>query len=114
MKTEQLNVKFYNHDQSWHHETLWKCTIHSEDRTATWPPRVYKVKVEIRRNAYDDQSYQRAYAFDHTAAKWNLIVNSPIKGAACYDVSYVCKDAKVALFHKDAEAVLKEVALILG
>jgi hypothetical protein len=71
-----------------------------------------KFKVEIRRNAYDFQSYRRGYVFDST--KWNLVVDHPITGAACAVVSYVDRSPDKRLFVQDAQAMVKELRLIVG
>lgn len=64
-----------NHSQSWWLESIWKIGN-----------RV--VRIKIRRNSYDEQSYQQADLFD--GDQWNTLVYWPI-GATFKDVSYAGK-----------------------
>jgi hypothetical protein len=98
---ETISTQFYNLDQSWHYEIIVRVGG-------------VKLRVLIRRNAYDDQSYVRGYAFSEL--KWNLLVDRPIQTAKCEPVSYVqSKDQfDPNLFVLDGESVLKELQEIVS
>jgi len=70
------------------------------------------LRVDIRRNAYEFQSWARGYVFDHDAKKWNLLVNIPITQCQCLKVNYV-KDAGMSDFRDDDEQIVKEMLEIL-
>jgi hypothetical protein len=92
----RISQQFYNSEQSWHFERIVK---HGKLR----------MRVDIRRNAYDFQSWVRGYIFDPVHMKWNLLVDRPIEGAKCEQASYVRKVESIAPFQADAESVLKEL-----
>jgi|1_EtaG_2_1085319.scaffolds.fasta_scaffold02044_6 hypothetical protein len=75
---------------------------------------LHKLKAEIRRNAYDDQSYARCYKFDGN--KWNLVCSIPIKDCECQVVSYVCKkiDARKDLFFQDSQTLFEIAKKIIS
>jgi hypothetical protein len=91
-----ISQQLYNLDQSWNYEKV--VAVH--DRL--------KLRVEIRRNAYDNQSYVRGHAFDPVHLRWNLLVDKPISTAACKEENYV-KKANPSVFEQDAKQVLKEL-----
>jgi hypothetical protein len=101
MKSKQISEQFYNLSQSWCYERI--IAIDGA-----------KLKVEIRRNAYDDQSYMRGYVLDSSVVKWNLVVNRPIKGSNCEPASYVQDRNKVdkSLFVADADSIIEELKVI--
>jgi len=90
MKT--IDTRFYNQDQSWWFERIVKL----DDGQ--------KLKVVIRRNAYDFQSSAVCKRWDGN--KWHLVNSMPIKDCACKPVSYVDKSPNKALFEKDAKALI--------
>lgn len=94
-----ISQRFYNARQSWIYEQI----------VAIGPRRL---RILIRRNAYDEQSYLRGYALDPEKLAWNLLVDRPIEGAACKSVSYI-DAANQRPFDLDAEDVLKELQAIL-
>ena len=98
---KQISERFYNSGQrqSWHYERI----VDNGD---------LKLRVFIKRNAYDSQSYVRGYVLD--GKKWNCIVDRPIEGAACYNVSYLQKVVDNHLFNVDADSVLRELVEILS
>lgn len=97
-----ISARFYNLHQSWIYERIIKVDDH-------------KLRVVIRRNAYDDQSYVRGYALDPVKLDWNCLVDKPIAGASCYSISYVLpvERANRLLFEKDADAVIEELKSIV-
>ena len=100
-----ITERFYNEHQSWIYEKVVKKGS-------------LKLRVLIRRNSYDDQSYLRGYAFDAIHLQWNLLVDRPMKkeSAKCYEVSYVQPREKANLksFQDDAMAVIGEMLQIVA
>lgn len=92
----RISQRFFNADQSWHFERIVK---HGK----------LKMRVDIRRNAYDFQSWVRGYILDPVHMKWNLLVDRPIEGAKCEQANYVRTVESVAPFEADAASVLKEL-----
>src|SRR5262245_23806588 len=97
----KISQRFYLQNQSWNFERI----VELEGR---------KVKVEIRRNAYDDQSYLRGFVLDPVHLCWNTLVNLPISGACCRAASYGRKDEPIAPFERDAAGILAELKKILS
>jgi hypothetical protein len=105
MKT--ISERFYNLNQSWYYERIVEI-------------KGVKLKVHIRRNAYDNQSHLNGLVFDPAAMKWNKIVHRPIEGAKCESASYV-QDLKhhtpslqvdKSLFIADADSIIEELKAI--
>lgn len=105
-----IEPKLYNMDQSWNYETLWEL---SKGKVRQ------KVKVEIRRNAYDFQSYGRAYLFSPTDLKWSCVATTAGPQLHCLDLSYTTKDILVVTrdhlpaLKMDVFRLLSEVGRIL-
>ncbi len=78
--------------------------------------KLVRLRVLIRRNAYNVQSYVRGYALGSKESKWNLLVDRPIKGAACEGASYVENEEKADInsFKQDAKHVIDELIDILN
>lgn len=98
---KQISEQFYRTNQSWNYE--------START----PSGKVLRVEIRRNSYDDQSYVHGLVFDTIHNKWNIIVSRPIATAACVAASYVREVEKIAPFWLDAASVIAEMQEIV-
>ena len=97
-----IQPRVWNAGQSWHYQGVWLVCGR-------------KVRIDIRRNAYDMQSHLRAEVFDPVANNWNELCSQPIEVAACKAISYVDKQEKVMLpFRLDAKALLDEAAVILA
>ncbi len=91
--------RFYNSDQSWHY-----------DATYAW--KMNKLRVYIRRNSANFQSYIHGYVLDPVRLKWNLVVVRPIEGSESAAANYVLPEKEqeyLELFRKDAAAVVKEL-----
>lgn len=67
-----------------------------------------RFRVQIRRNAYNDQSWVRGSIMDPVHLKWNVVVERPIETAWCKDANYV-STAKVEPFRQDALSVTNEL-----
>lgn len=96
----KISEQFYNAHQSWNYEVI------SQRHDGL------KLKVSIRRNAYDDQSYVRGYALDPVHFKWNLIVDDCIEFANCAKASYVNKHENAEPFEMDADNVFEKLTSI--
>lgn len=88
----------WNSQQSWYYESLH------------FLPGNIKIKIEIRRNAFDYQSYARASSFD--GDKWNVIANIPHPFMQCMGVKYNQTDVKAKDFYKDEEELLTQCEMI--
>ena len=100
-----ISKRVWNSEQSWYFETVVE--LLSSDRC------LKKAKVEIRRNAYDDQSYARAYVLGDD--KWERIVFKPIQLCHAKEISYTQKDdCKLRnLFELDCNDLLDELDAII-
>lgn len=94
-----ISERFYNQSHSWNYE-----------RTVKIGSR--KVRVQIRRNAYDQQSYARTHVWAGDA--WNLVCSRPISECKCSTVSYVNDGATDRLFKKDADSIIEETVEVLA
>ncbi|MBT6051394.1 MAG: hypothetical protein HOG49_31725 [Candidatus Scalindua sp.] len=90
----EIDTRFYNKDQSWYFIRIVKWNNH-------------KLKVVIRRNAYDHQSYAKCYKFD--GKQWNVVNSMPIEDCKCQVVSYAQKevDARKELFLQDSQTLFE-------
>lgn len=98
MESIGVNERIWNEKQSWYYES-----------TLTISGR--KIKIEIRRNAYDFQSWAIALLFDGN--KWNQIAHIPHPQMKCMHVSYV-GNASVEDFREDTDALIKEVTMLIS
>ena len=99
-----ISERTWNANQSWNYEWLGKAGSHS-------------VRVVIRRNAYDDQSFAKVDRFDGSA--WKTIVSKAITFCECVELSYTDKrkgatERATDLFIDDRESLLREARLLLG
>jgi hypothetical protein len=97
---EVISERFYNASHSWIYEKTLSSNRH-------------KLKVVIRRNAYDDQSYARVSRWG--GSKWEVVVNMPISECKCRTTSYVLSEARAnkQLFRSDAERILVEAMKVI-
>ena len=103
MAAEELNSKTW-HDsnaQSWYHERLYNLEG-------------ARLKVSIRVNAYDFQSYARIQKFDGT--KWQPLADimHSLWPADAKAVCYITQDVPACTFTKLVHALLDEAQMILG
>jgi len=95
MKTKEINEHLVMQQQSWFYRWVGKLDNKS-------------VKVCIKRNAYDTQSYIEGYIMKNKE-EWSKIVWRPINDSAVKTVSYVQKDPDKNLFIEEKDSVLKEI-----
>ena len=76
---------------------------------------VTQLRVDIRRNAYDEQSHRIIWIWSARDSKWNLLWSLPFDRAHCHPVSYVQTRSKVdiRLFEKDEAELLERAKEIL-
>lgn len=99
VKTKVISEQFYNQNQSWYYVRIIEKDSH-------------KMKVFIRRNAYDNQSCAQVERWDGT--KWQFVYDKPIMECQCKVVSYVQTDAKKDKFSLDADELLKTAIQIVS
>lgn len=63
-----------------------------------------KIKVKIKRDAYDEQSYAKVELWSND--KWNHVYNVPIVKCHSKNISYVQDKIDESLFEKDFEDLL--------
>ena len=88
-----ISTKVFNESQSWHFVQIVKMGGH-------------KLRVTIRRNAYDEQSFARAARWD--GVQWHTVVSDPITACVCRTISYVDRAVLASAFAADAERLLAE------
>jgi len=73
-----------------------------------------RIRVEIKRDSYDFQSYGRVKVFDPETRQWNFLHEIPYSKLAVLGASYVDRTVKSHLFHRDKTILIKKAKLILG
>lgn len=94
-----------NSDQSWDYTLIQRIQLNNRLECP--------IKITIRCHACDNQSHVRGYSFD--GYEWKLLVEIPFTCAlACFRMSYVTKNADIALFRNDASIAIKRLAAIMA
>lgn len=98
--SKELSKRTWNASQSWYHERLFMLLNR-------------KVRCQIRRNAYDEQSYARAELFD--GDKWNEIAHLNIQfwPQSLQTLSYVRTDVRDENFDGLVKLLMLEVQKIM-
>ena len=98
---ETISERFYNEHQSWNYERIVKYGS-------------LKLRVAIRSNAYNEQSYLRGFAFDPVHLQWNQLVNAPM--VKSWKTSYVDDEhkANIERFRVDAMKIFGEMLQIIA
>jgi hypothetical protein len=97
--SDKIAEQTYNHSQSWNYDLI---VVSSGVR----------YRVEIRRNAYDFQSWAKVSRWDGT--KWHPVYNEPIESCRCKSISYVERDVQHDVFRPDALRLLETAIAING
>lgn len=100
--TTTIQRDFFKHMQS------WCLTLITEEQCGT------KLRVQIRRNAYDDQSQAVCSVWSTTRREWTEVVRKPITACRCASVSYVTPAPDQALFDADADMLRAMALLVIG
>ena len=104
-----ISERCYNQDQSWYYERTSKFESPAQSEWE-WLWHRVKLKVNIRRNAYDHQSYARVHLWN--GQQWNLLVDAPISECLCKDVDWIDKNAKPSFFTADCNRLIVEALKI--
>lgn len=102
-KPKLISERCYNQDQSWYFERTVKVKNEFNERS---------LRVTIRRNAYDNQSYARVDVWDTSKNVWNRVVNAPITECECKRISYVDNHISITVFGTDYSRLLDEALKI--
>jgi len=103
---EKLHDIYFNTDQSWQYQALWQL---GEDR----------LRILIRRNAYDHQSYARVEVFSFALRKWEPLADLPYAKMSVTKagrISYVntsLTDNQKAYFLQDERELIRLAKLTL-
>jgi len=97
-----ISQRVWRAEQSWYYDHKFITTA----GTRLW--------VDIRRNAYDHQSWAKGHVFDAIGKQWNLIVSIPIESCDCRKVSYVRDSVGLDDFAVDDDNIIDEMLKILG
>ena len=100
--SKPISERVYNQDQSWYFERT--VTVTNSDV-------IIKLRVSIRRNAYNDQSYARVDQW--TATGWERVIDAPIMECDCSAISYTDNKPATCLFKDDADRLLQEAIQIV-
>ena len=92
MSKKVISERFYKKSHSWRYER----TVAVDD---------HRLLIDIKRNAYDEQSH--AVVSRWSGSEWKTVVMLPIELMSCQVVSYVHKEeqARRELFEQDADAL---------
>lgn len=96
-----ISTRVWKADQSWYFEHVVKFENQRQS---------VRLKVSIRRNAYDFQSYGRVYFWD--GKQWNRIVDTPLVFLRCKQVSDLDLNVNASAFEVDCERLLGEALKI--
>lgn len=99
---KRLTQKVWNANQSVYYESLWEISCGDTKK---------KVKIEIRRNTYDFQSWARSSLFDGN--KWNGVALIPCEHMDSLKVNAFCKDVQPSNFSEDEAELLEETKMLI-
>lgn len=92
-----ISEQCYNNSASWYY-------------TVVLDQKGHKFRIEIRRNARDDQSYAKISRWD--GSQWQFVHDKSITSCDCHRISYVQEGVTIEDFSVDANVLLK-VALAI-
>ena len=95
----------YSDERVWQGGHAWNYEGHVRNNE-------HSLRVSIRRNAHDEQSWARVHRWDGT--KWQLVLSRPICECHCKTISYIQQGVKIAAFKKDTEELLQATMGIIG
>ncbi len=97
--SKTISKRTWNSDQSWHHELTVNIDGH-------------KLRVKIRRNAYDAQSWATVVRWN--GEEWKQVCSRPIAECVCSVISYVDQSISHRSFGPDTASLLAEALEIIG
>ena len=104
-----LQNDFFHESQSW---MLTQVTLHEGVHPLHANATHVLLKVRIRRNAYDDQSWGQVRYWN--ADTWTCVIERPIQALGCAEVSYMTKEPDYALFESDADDLRKAALQVVA
>lgn len=99
MKAKGISIQCYQQSQSWYYTNY----LVAEDQS---------FRIDIERNAYDQQSHARIYRWD--GSQWQLVYSEPIQLCECVKISYTDKNIVPGKFLKDATRLLTNALRIIN
>ncbi len=103
MKKECVSSRCYKQTQSWWFERILKFTS---------PVQSFKLRIVIRRNAFDFQSYGHVDMWDGN--KWNNVIDVPITELESRKVDYVTLNVTERDFENDCKSLLETALKIVA
>lgn len=97
-----ISERVYNQNQSWYFEH----TVLVNEGTTS-----FKLRVAIRRNAYDNQSY--AHVDMWNGNEWKRVLGVPITECVCKSISYTDVAVTKTAFVIDSNKLLLETCKIV-
>jgi hypothetical protein len=102
MQVLEARRRVWHANQSWNYEAII-------DAGYSFP-----LRVEVRRNAYDEQSFARVSAWGGPEQGWAHIAARAGVELACRVVSYTERDVAPERFAADEAALLSDAQFVLG
>ena len=98
----RISQRLFHANQSWCYEAIWALCGR-------------KIRIMVTRNAYDNQSFCKAQAYDEAALEWKFLCDVNFdSNRHCFKVTYVQPSADIWLFEQDADDVLEKACRILN
>lgn len=114
-KTVKLLSEPASDGQRWEYQGVWRIqTVTVDDRSSEFysAAQPETVRVRIRRDAHESQSYGAAYLFDRASRRWHEVSSMP--GSALGVKTSLTKKPDSEDFADDERNLLNRVCLILG
>jgi hypothetical protein len=102
-KTITVSEQFFKGSQDLNYERIVKVPTTETDSKGFYITK--KVKVVLKRDSYDAQSYARVYLFD--GAKWNFVYEEPLASCQMKSISPYQRIVSKDDFLPDANRILK-------
>jgi len=102
-KVNTIKEQCFKESQSWNYERIVKVPTKEVNDKGFYVSKT--IKVSLKRDAYDRQSFARVYLFD--GIKWNFVYEEPLENCVFKSISYVSKSVTKEDFYSDAERILK-------
>lgn len=99
-----ISTRVYNQDQSWYFQRTAEIKARGNKK--------HTLRVNIRRNAYDNQSYAKVERWNGT--EWKNVVNAPITECECKGIAYVDNGISARHFEKDSDRLVQEAESIVA
>lgn len=104
MKRKKLDERLWNAQQSWSYEAIYELTSGRD---------VHKIRIYIKRNAYDAQSHLKVERWD--GSEWKQMRYFAMTAEwFTFKVSYVDQRPDWASFRADTEELLDQAVLLLA